>query len=889
MASVFIDIPGVGNVEAKNAATESTLREILKALQAGNKSAAKGGGGNAAVTGGAGGAGGAGGGTAAVGKNAASAAAKLGKFAGAAGAAVGAIVALGEGVTKTISQIANVGDSVEAAANVFSGIPIVGTMFTAVAAASQKVTDAYLAGAKGGATFGGSINSFAASASAAGMTMDKFGALIARNGDGMLAFGDNVDAGAKRFATVAKRLQSTASGLQALGYSTEDINQGLAKYGALLRVQGQTRGKSDAELAAGAKNYLKEIDALAKATGVERAQIEEKLKQVQQDAQFHSYMSNKSKEVRDSFASLITTADTASPELSAMMKDYITTGTFTNAEHAKTASLMGKGAQDALQELRRMAVSGEQISAAKQDAIFKQLGKAGTDMMSQHGETLSATSGEFDHAIKTQIGLNKLSGVSLEKSKDAQDKAVKGTDGMNAKMQEAQKQLSKISNEFQMFLVNSGLLETMMSAFKGLVGFVQTVLMPIFNVFGAALKIIWGVLELTLIPTFKLLAWAVEMSWKPFRIMGEYIGKLLSPLMGLYSVLNDKIGAAFERVGNFLSDNFEDALYAVGDTIEDYVMPVFNLLGRIIGNTADWFSKHFMETFRSVADWFGNKFGAPFKAVGDYFNEKFGPIIKWMGEKFQAVSDYIGNFIRKFDTIGDIVDSLKISFRSLMLQLKEMWYAIKDLIPGLSDATPEERAALEKEKENLAEDKSKLDNRLQKQADENLKIQQAQEAARDKERAERDSKRDRDRKERDNKLDEHKRGLDTKAAADAKAETQKSLDGSETDLLIAEATQQKSGYIKNSEASKSGEATMKAIAAEVEQKKADAAKNGTTEENKKPQTTKPSTTQESAETLLASLNTKLEQLIKHAAVTQSNTYAQVQATNALSGDLHKAI
>ena len=31
--AVTIDIPGVGNVEAKNAASEATLRELLKAMQ----------------------------------------------------------------------------------------------------------------------------------------------------------------------------------------------------------------------------------------------------------------------------------------------------------------------------------------------------------------------------------------------------------------------------------------------------------------------------------------------------------------------------------------------------------------------------------------------------------------------------------------------------------------------------------------------------------------------------------------------------------------------------------------------------------------------------------------------------------------------------------------
>ena len=48
MASVFIDIPGVGNVEAKNAATEATLKEILKVMQGVQRNTkGKGGSGNA--------------------------------------------------------------------------------------------------------------------------------------------------------------------------------------------------------------------------------------------------------------------------------------------------------------------------------------------------------------------------------------------------------------------------------------------------------------------------------------------------------------------------------------------------------------------------------------------------------------------------------------------------------------------------------------------------------------------------------------------------------------------------------------------------------------------------------------------------------------------------
>jgi len=62
--------------------------------------------------------------------------------------------------------------------------------------------------------------------------------------------------------------------------------------------------------------------------------------------------------------------------------------------------------------------------------------------------------------------------------------------------------------------------------------------------------------------------------------------------------------------------------------------------------------------------------------------------------------------------------------------------------------------------------------------------------------------------------------------------------------------------------------------------KADAEAKTKEEQNKK--------SQESPSTLLAELNTKMEQLIKHAAVTQSNTYETFNATKGLNKNLYKA-
>ena len=842
MASVFIDIPGVGNVEAKNAATESTLRElvnIMKGVQQNTK--------NKSGPGGAGGpANDAKGPAQQLTSMAGSAGASLGKFAGAAKITTAYLAGFSEGLVDTIQKFANVGDSVERAAGIFSGIPIVGTMFTAVAGAAQKVTDSYLAVAKSGASFGGSINNFAASATAAGMTMDKFGALIARNGEGMLALGANTEEGAKRFSQISKTLRSSSSDLYALGFSTEDVNQGLANYGKLLRIQGRQGTMTNDQLAAGAKNYLKEIDALAKATGVERSAIEEKMKQVQQDAQFHAYMSTKSKEVRESFAGLITTADTASPELSSMIKDAVTTGSFTAAENAKSAGLIGASGLAALQEMHRMSKSNEAMSAAKQDALIKQLGASADEQMRINGETIATAGGEFDHFTKLQIGLQKLNGVSLEKSKESQDKAVSGTDNMNKKMQEAQQMLSGFSNSFQMALANSGMLDLMLKAFQFVAGFVQTFLVPAFQILSTIITGISSIVAEYLYPAFSTIASYITQTVQPiFQAMGEFIennlssilevlGIALAVLAGRYLIQN---GLEMVRTGLTVAASIATGLWTTAVTVGAAAMallasPVFWVIAAV---TALWL------VFKHLG--------------GDMEILRLGFGMWWEGFK-------------------GVLSALKLGFLELL-----------NMIPGVdySKEIKETKADIKKNAETIIDNAKTINTR----ADENRAKMAEEKKAEELAKNQRVDKKLLDQKESAN--------AQQKAALDAK----RNLDDSETNLLVDEAKRQNSAYIKDKPSTSvaTAEATKASIVTEAEQKRsaAEAPAKKTEEEKKAEESKKESgkgpgtSTQESPATLLASLNTKMDQLIKHAAVTQSNTYETYRATNGLTGNLFKSV
>lgn len=926
----MIDIPGIGNVEAKNAATEATLKAILKAMQgiqkSGGAGGAAGGAGGAAATKALAGAGQGGAGAAKGLAGAASSAGKLGqafgKLAGGpVGMVAGALVGLGEGVTNVISKFANMGDSVEAAAGVFSGIPLVGTMFGAVAAASQKVTDSYLTSAKSGATFGGSMTQFAASASAAGMTLDKFGALIGQNGASMLAFGSTTESGAKRFSSVAKQLQANASGLQALGYSTEDINKGLVNYGALLRMQGRDRGKSDADLTRGAKEYLKEIDALAKVTGLERSAAEAKLKEEMENAQFAAAMSEKSDGVQKSFGSLMATASSASPELAAMMRDFTTTGSFTNDENAKTASLMGKGAQDALSELRRMFVAGETMTAAKQDAIFAQLGAAGKGMMKQFGGTLAATGGEYDHAIKAQIGLNKLSGASRVAADKAQDKAAAETDGMNIKMQEAQKSIARVSNEFQMFLANSGILDTMLTAFKGLASFVQTFIMPIFSIFSFAIKNIVELLFVFVPPLRAIIA-----VFSLIKIAFEEVGNVLStfglsfkPLTDVVDQVKGVFTAMLDIVGSVVRVGFRsllDIFLKVSDTVEDYLYPVLRLLGRIGDSLVDLFNKTVLPAIESVAEFFVKDFIPPivavFNDIWNFIKPAIDPLVKafdFVEEKLTIMKEAVGNFLRSFNTIGEVVDLLKLSFKELGLNLKEMWYRIKDFIPGLS-VTPEERKALAAEKAVLAADKQEVMSKLGKNAATNLQLQQDQEARGAKEREERDRKIGANREATDIRIGANQVALDKKGATERKTAEEKAADdklnaNAGPEALLKSFDAQQGGKLTDAAGQpippKSGEvdAARRAIEADAEKKRREqedsAAKTKTAADAKtaeaagKPENNNrnpAASGQESAESLLAQLNSSIAKLIKINEDNKSINEQQLSSIRGLTGNLY---
>ena len=620
-----------------------------------------------------------------------------------------------------IDKFANVGNSLESAASTLSAIPIVGgplsAVLGAVAGAATGAADAFTAASGSGATFGGSINAMARSASEAGMTLDQFAGLIAKNGEGMLAFGATTEGGAKQFARLSKDLRSTGSDLYALGFSSEQINDGLAKYGSLLRAQGLQGKQSNAQLVQGAKTYLKELDGLAKITGEERSAKEAQMKALATDAQFSAAMAGKDKTVRDSFQK--TVLGLPGP-LQGFVKDFLATGTLTTDETQRIGAMMGGEVMQELQNMRTKMNSGVALTAAEQDRLAMIMKKSAEQSLKNSGTALSA-SRDMDAATNAMTSALGLNVGAHKQTAEEQANAAKNTDGMNEQVRKSQEALAAFSNSFQMALANSGLLNLLMDAFSFLANIVQKFVIPAFNILTPILaKMFYGI-EALLMPVIDALSGSMgglegtigfidQVLDATFAILDAAIRGTITVLGGLFNgvsrvlepfkVIYDRITNASGGISTF-TDIIAEGASLVGGSLE--------FMGEIVASVIEGFiwlydvTKDFLMQFDFVKNALatgGEMLKTAFETLKLYLSADGAKLL------MAQIKDLVVN------SVGGFFANLLEYFEDFFITLQN---ALPNVLGGISDEEAEERrkAIAERKEERdkeAAMSKQQIDN-----------------------------------------------------------------------------------------------------------------------------------------------------------------------------------
>lgn len=656
MASVYVDIPGIGNVEAKNAATESTLRELVDAMK--NMSGGKG-------------------------MSSAEAAknlkiekqnvdatkdqtketkkstevfkkfgeksAEINKTLGVMGRGFNDLV---ESVSETMNEFANLGDSITNAARSFGNLPIVGdalsSVFGVVAGAAERQLKSYQELASSGATFGGSLVEMTRAASGAGLTVEQFSKVISSNSQAMMILGGTTEAGAKRFAQLGKEMKNSAVGEQLLrmGYSTEQINEGMASYINIIGRGGKVQSMTTQELAQESGQYLKELDALAKITGVSRKEKEKEQEALMKDAQVRAAMAGMDAESQRQMIAYITSFP---KEQQTAIKDMIATGNITSEEAIKLNSMLPGAARQAMEFGR----------------ILQQGGKISTDSMSMAKDAAIQEARDNEIRFKEQgmynkemgeayLGLSELArqGVGdLNKAFSEQENTINNAN-KQAAITNFMKTIAELGNTFTSQLVESGVLESMSSAFSTL-----------------------GTLATTfLIPAFGLLANGINFV---VPMISEYLGGAIQFLQTSFSVM-------------------QPVIQTLTSTIQEYAIPILTALGAVIGTAIiPALMAKAAALWASIAPVLAA--AAPFVAIG--------VIVGLAVKKFKDMGGSVDVFV-------DMLKVLKMNFQSFFLKLKEGFFGFLNKLPGMRGDFADDLKVIKDQQKALAEEKLAVETKI---------------------------------------------------------------------------------------------------------------------------------------------------------------------------------
>lgn len=94
--------------------------------------------------------------------------------------------------------------------------------------------------------------------------------------------------GRRRFAEISQILMQQREQFELLGLTVPEINESMASYIRLQTRLGITQNATNLELAQGASRYMKEMDALAKVTGIQRGEIESEIERARSEEIFRA-------------------------------------------------------------------------------------------------------------------------------------------------------------------------------------------------------------------------------------------------------------------------------------------------------------------------------------------------------------------------------------------------------------------------------------------------------------------------------------------------------------------------------------------------------------------------------------------------------------------------
>jgi hypothetical protein len=317
-----------------------------------------------------------------------------------------------------------------------------------------------------GIDLGDSLLTAQLKAGEARLPLEIFARTIKENSTSLsMAFG-SASQGADKFASIqGKFMASSGQKFAALGFSMDELATYNASYMEQLNRSGKLRSMSDAEVAAGAEKYNQELDKMAKATGISRQQLDEANKATQRDARMKLALSKLDTDQQTAVNAKIAQLNQMDPsgQLAAGFKDLIAGGGVALTKEARNFTMTMQAAGVDAGKMTRDISKGQAGAIEQMNAGFYKAGKAG-EQLSEGQRTLAMATATMGQQIPS-LGLAQMAGMqdtnaAIDKARkeQAEKEAAAAKDPTRA-VAGLDQTLTQIQNSFKKSFIETGTLD----------------------------------------------------------------------------------------------------------------------------------------------------------------------------------------------------------------------------------------------------------------------------------------------------------------------------------------------------------------------------------------------------------------------------------------------
>lgn len=350
-------------------------------------------------------------------------------------------------------------------------IGLVATGLGAIAKFQEQQLAMYQQLTQNGINFGGSLTQMRTAASNMYLTMEEFSKLMKDNSANFAKMGMGADEGAKAFVNMSSNLMKGPMGrnLQALGYTAEQVNSGLATFLEATGNNSAEAMKDQKKLTASAAEYLTQLDALAEITGKSKQEQLDAAKERAANAAWEAHLMTLSAEERvkaeaaaqEAFArggkgaqEAVMSAAMGFPPMTKASREYTALAGNMNQVTMKQVAAI-KDSTKSVEDMRKGAT--EYNAAAVKDK--ENLGVAGNAIIMQGG-SLASTAGNI---IGTANRIQK-------QGADDATKAEKQLEDVRKKQKERQESEAAAAVDTQRAVMKMGqeILQILLPAFQAL-------------------------------------------------------------------------------------------------------------------------------------------------------------------------------------------------------------------------------------------------------------------------------------------------------------------------------------------------------------------------------------------------------------------------------------